>query len=156
MRTTRLAALAALLLPALSACKDAAPEKPQRPAVLIFTPKVPGSMLIDTTGTDEAEHLTLVVPVSGDSVAAYFRAVLGNWGWELVSDRDAGNAIDLYARRGPTGRSTLWIHIERQDTLSARYAMIATTPPGPVDSTAAVLPEPLPPPARGPRPAPQP
>jgi hypothetical protein len=147
MRPTRLIALAAPLLILLASCREAEPDRPQRPAVLIFTPKVPGSILLDTTGTDEAEHITLVVPVSGDSAAAYFRRALPDWGWEIEGDRSAGDAIDLYARKGPTGRSTLWIHIERQDSLSARYSMIATTPPGAIDSAAARLPEPAPVPA---------
>ena len=142
-------ALLALPILALAACKDDAPARSNRASVLIFTPKVPGSVVIDTTGTEDAERLTMIVPVSGDSVARYFRTVLGGWGWELMNDRSAGDAIDLYARKGPTGNSTLWIHIERQDTLSARYTMIANTPVSAGDTSVATSP-----PASAPAPGP--
>jgi hypothetical protein len=135
MRLMRWQALLALPIVLLAACGRDEPPRPPRAAVLLFTPKLPGSVVVDTGGTEEAERLTLVVPVSGDSVARYYRNLLGGAGWVLTNDRSSGGLIDLYARGGPVGTSTLWIHIERQDTVSARYTLIAVTPTTPLDST---------------------
>jgi len=145
MRQMHFGALLALPIMLLAACGKEAPEPPKRVDVLIVTPKVPNSILVDTTGTEDTERAIFVIPVSGDSVARYYRAILGNWGWELENDRSSGDLIDLVARKGPRGNSTLWIHIERQDTLSARYTLIAstpTTPPTAAPDSATAVPAP--------------
>jgi hypothetical protein len=127
-------AFLALSLVALAACDKEPPPKPRKAAVLMFTAKVPGSFVIDTSGTEEAEHLTMVAPVSGDSVANFYRTWLPRNHWILTNDRSAGEVIDLQARGGPVGSSTMWVHVERQDTLSARYTLIVSTPTSPLDS----------------------
>jgi len=119
-----LALLAALLV----ACgREPRQPPPYRPSVILFVPKVQGSLVIDTTGSVDAERLTMVVPVSSDSVAAFYHASLEPLGWRILSDRaDRSTGIrDLYASRGPAG-ATLWVHIEHQDSTSSRYTLIAT------------------------------
>ena len=96
---------------------------PQRAHVLVFVPKVPGSVVVDTTGTADAERITLVVPVGGDSVARFYRVELAKTKWQIPGDRTAGAITDLYAAKPDAGLS-LWIHIEYQDPRSARYTMI--------------------------------
>jgi hypothetical protein len=130
MRITSQQALLALTALALGACEKAPPPpppRPPRPAVLIFVPKVQRSIVVDTTGTEDAERVTLVVPVSGDSVAQFYRGRLPPLGWRIRNDRASGAVIDLYLEGGPVG-SSLWVHIERQDTASARYTLIANSP----------------------------
>lgn len=129
MRTDSRRALLALSFLALGACKKeaAAPPPPPRPAVLLFVPKLPRSLVVDTTGTPDAERATLVVPVSADSVARFYRNRLPALGWRIRNDRVALPVIDLYLEGGIVGGS-LWVHIESQDTASARYTLIATTP----------------------------
>jgi hypothetical protein len=98
--------------------------------VLAYVPKLRGSIVVDTSGTDEAERLTMVIPVSGDSVARFYRSVLPPIGWRIRSDVDDSALTDIYAEGPQGGRDgpTLWIHIEHQDTLSARYTLIASFP----------------------------
>jgi hypothetical protein len=129
MRPTRWSGLLALPILLLAACRDSAPPRAPRPSALLFTPKVPGSLVVDTSGTEDAERLVMVVPTSADSVARYLRATIGRAGWRLQNDRTDGPITDLYASDGPFATGSLWIHIEAQDSLSARYTMIATLRP---------------------------
>ena len=97
-------------------------------------PRVPGSIVVDTTGTEDAERLTMVVPVSGDSVGAFYRTALEARGWSIMGDRSEGDVLDLHAVKEPG--LAAWVHIERQDTASARYTVIATGPRGPAPDSA--------------------
>jgi len=135
MRTIRRQAFMAVLIVFVTACGgDAKAPRTPRASLLLVTPKPPGSMVIDTSGTAEAERLTLVAPMSGDAVADFYRWILPRSGWLLKSDRSAEGVIDLYADGGPLKTSSIWIHIERQDSLSARYTLIANTPRATLDS----------------------
>jgi hypothetical protein len=98
-----------------------------RPVVIALVPRIDRSLAVDTTGTEDTERLTMVAPVSGDSVRAFYRSQLPQRGWRIQSDRSAGNLVDMYARTTGTGGAavSLWIHIERQDSLSSRYTLIA-------------------------------
>ncbi len=131
-------AVLALPIVLLAACgRDEPPARARRPSALLFTPKIQGSLVVDTSGTEDTERLVMVAPVAGDSVAKFYRNSLARTNWQLSNDRSDGGVIDLQATGGPFGSSTLWIHIERQDSLSARYTLIATTPPMPAPDTAA-------------------
>ena len=110
--------------------KEAQAPARARTHVLTFVPKLHGSIVVDTSGTEETERLTMVIPVSGDSVARFYRAVLPPIGWRIRSDVHDSTLTDMYAEGPQGGRNgpTLWVHIEHQDTLSARYTLFATFP----------------------------
>ena len=137
---------------ALASCgRKGEPTHQRKTHVLTFVPKLRGSIVVDTTGTDQAERLTMVVPVSGDSVARYYRVTLPANGWRIKSDHTDSTLTDIYAE-GPQGGITgpsLWIHIEHQDTLSARYTLISTFPAAQRMADSASQ-HPAPPPAKRP------
>jgi len=130
MRYALIAALISVPGVLTSCGRKAEPAPLRKTHVLTFVPKLRGSIVVDTTGTDQAERLTMVVPVSGDSVARYYRVTLPAIGWRIKSDRTDSTLTDIYAEgpQGGTNGPSLWIHIEHQDTLSARYTLISSFP----------------------------
>jgi hypothetical protein len=131
MRTASRLVFLAAMLASLGACSKeeevVARLRRPRPTILQFLPPVDRSLVVDTSGTEDAEQITFVVSLSADSVARYYRALLPAANWRIVSDRASGPFIDIYAEGGMRPAS-LWVHIERQDTASTRYILIARGP----------------------------
>ncbi len=134
MRMTPCLVLAAAL--AAPACvggeEDAAPAPPAaaaaaapRAEVLDAVP-VPGredARLVDTTGAEDAERRTWLVPLGMDSVAAYYRAALPDRGWRVVGDRGDGARRDLHAvKDGPS----LWLQLRRTGPGETELTLIGT------------------------------
>ena len=126
MRPGKLAAL--LFLPAFAGCKKA--EKPraapatQRPHVLAGVPRLPGSAITDTTGSEDAERLTLVVQATYDSVLRFYRQQLPEAGWHVTSDVADTASASLLASRDSI---SLWVQVHRVGQLAAEYTLIAGT-----------------------------
>ncbi len=84
--------------------ENAAPTPP----VLAGVPLVPGSQIVENSGTSDAARLVVVVSLPTDSVAAFYRRELAKAGWRLVSDVPDSSGTDLLAQRdGPP----LWVQI---------------------------------------------
>ena len=101
------------------------------PPVLAGVPVIEGSQIVDTSGTQEAARVTLLVPMPSDSVAAFYRRWLAAEGWRIVSDVVDAGGVNLYAERsGPP----LWVHIrpgpQPNTTLYALIGAIGGPPAG--------------------------
>jgi hypothetical protein len=96
-----------------------------RAAILGGIPAAARSVLRDTSGTVDAEQWTYTAQWPFDSTAEFYRRMLPELGWQLMSDRSdrPGGTIDMYARKGT---HTVWVHIEKQAEETSRYTLIAT------------------------------
>lgn len=123
----RLGMLAALIaLTALAGCKKAeksraAPPTP-RPHVLAGVPRLDGSAITDTTGSEDAERLSLVVQATYDSVLQFYRRQLPEAGWRVTSDVADTAEASLLASRDSV---SLWVQVHRMGRLAAAYTLIA-------------------------------
>ena len=132
MRTTPFVAAAlAVLALAPAACKgrEAAPPPPPpaapRPRIIKDVPIAGVVEFGDTTGTPDAERLTMRVNLPGDSVIAFYRAQLPPLGWDVVGDHAdvQTGTLDLYAKKGA---QNLWVHVERKSPTSAEYTLLGS------------------------------
>jgi len=99
---------------AVAACargQDRSKKTVVRPNYLLDVPYIAQSILEDTTGTPEAQHMVLLSPKLMDSVATFYRRELASGGWQLIGDVGDTTHVTLYLERG--GRP-LWIQIEAQ------------------------------------------
>ena len=140
MRTpSYLAAVAALLTLGAVACKPKDDAPPPlvvlRPEILKDIPALPGAIVTDTAGSEDAERRSYSSRVAFDSVRNYYRTMLPAQGWAVFGDRGDSVELDLYTRKGAM---TLWVHIKRTGPLATEYTLIAnagpSTPGTPVDS----------------------
>jgi hypothetical protein len=116
-----------LLLAVATACKDAPraqlPAANHHPDVLRTITLVPGSIITDTTTTEEVEQRSYFVGASTDSVARHFRAALTAAGWRLLSDNTDSALVNLYLQKD--GHS-LWVHGNALPRIgSTGYSLIA-------------------------------
>ena len=76
------------VLAAVAACAKPEPKvaRPQRPNWLLDVPYLAQSVLEDTTGTPDAQHVVLLAPATLDSVARFYRHRLPPMGWRVMSD----------------------------------------------------------------------
>ena len=98
---------------ALVACRKSEPQaaQPQRPNWLLDVPYLANSILRDTTGTPDAQHVVLLAPAPLDSVARYYHHRLPLMGWRIVSDvADSIHASQYWVR----GSRPMWIQIDAQ------------------------------------------
>ena len=123
----------ALLAVASAACAQqehkAAPAA--RPNWLIDVPYIAQSILEDTTGTPDAQHIVILSPGPIDSVAAFYRTRLPPMGWQVVSDMSDSVRVNMYLQRRGL---PMWILMEAQGP-QTRVSFTATgrgTPPQPV------------------------
>ena len=132
MRTTPFVAAAlAVLALAPAACKgrEAAPPPPPpaapRPRIIKDVPIAGVVEFGDTTGTPDAERLTMRVNMPADSVVGFYRDTLPRIGWVMAGDHaDAATGTrDLYAKKGA---QNLWIHVERKTPTSAEYTLLGS------------------------------
>jgi len=130
--------LIATLAASAAACGEPAPKaRAQRPNYLFDVPYLAQSLLEDTTGTPEVQHVVLIAPAAIDSVARFYRHSMPAMGWRVVSDLGDTLRVSLYlTRRG----LPLWIQIDAQGPQS-RVAFTAAGPGPAADTT----------PRRGPR-----
>jgi len=134
-----LAAAAALLTLAATACKakDDAPPPPVmvRPMIIGDIPALPGAIVTDTTGTEDAERRSYLSQLPFDSIRNYYRTMLPARGWAVIGDRGDSVELDLYTRKGA---QTVWVHIRRMGLQATEYTVIAnggeSLPGTPVDS----------------------
>jgi len=133
------AVLAALL--ALTACTEArrgaetaadtTTVAPPRPEVLRFVPKPGLAVLMDTSGSLDAEQEVYRAAISADSVARWFRQRLPTDGWQVIGDVNDRGILNLHAVKD---RSRLWVRIRPLLETTSEYIMIGSMEP---DSTAA-------------------
>lgn len=126
MRKPPLAIFALVSITALAACrkepKSHAPPARPRPHVLAVVPRIPGSAITDTTGSEDAERLSLTVQYPYDSVLRFYRVMLPATGWHLTSDvADTAQASLLAVKDS----FSVWVHINRLGRLAADYTLIA-------------------------------
>ncbi len=117
---------AVLSLAALAACTRAdtasrAPAPP-RPAYLAGVPRIPASLLSDTTGTATVQHQVLVLQAPYDSVLAFYRRELPARGWAVMSDVADTALASLYLQRDSVA---LWVQIHRMGPRATEYALTA-------------------------------
>lgn len=134
-----LAAAAALLTLSAAACKPKDEVPPPlavlRPEILKDIPTLPGAIVTDTAGSEDAERRSYLSQLRFDSVQSYYRTMLPAQGWAVIGDRGDSVELDLYTRKGAL---TLWVHLKRLGTMATEYTLIAnagqSTPGTPVDS----------------------
>ena len=109
MRTR--AMLVALLATWSAACTR--PEKKAaqaaRPNWLAGVPNVGQSVVVDTAGTPDVQHVVLLSAKPLDSVAAFYRTRLPPDGWRVVSDMSDSVRVSLYLQRKGL---PLWVQID--------------------------------------------
>ncbi|MFI5280589.1 MAG: hypothetical protein ACHQU1_08845 [Gemmatimonadales bacterium] len=138
MQIRPFAALPLALALALASCRGREPApQPHAPraAILNGIPSAAQSVLRDTAGTADAEQWTYTTSLPFDTTASFYRAMLPELGWQVMSDRSDAPAgsIDLYAKKGT---QTLWLHLEKQTDALTQYTLIATA-----DTTSRAIPE---------------
>ena len=58
-----------------------------RPAILATVPRLDRSLVQDTTGSDDAEQLRMLVQLPFDSVLGFYRTRLPAEGWRITADQ---------------------------------------------------------------------
>ena len=112
--------LAVLLV---AACSE--PRK-QEASVLDVMPNIPvppASQIIGREGGEEAVKIRFRSAMDADSVASYYRGLLGQRPWRLVSDvKSPDGTITLYAEQdGPP----LWVSIRRASGSAGSFIDLA-------------------------------
>jgi hypothetical protein len=109
-----------LFLPAL-ACAGEQSEF-RRPLLLAGVPYLAQSVITDTTGSAEAQRLTMEVPQSFDSVLVFYRAKLPLNGWrDLRESGDSAGRL-IMARNDSV---SLWLTVRWLESRRTEYTMIA-------------------------------
>jgi len=133
---TRIPAVALGVLALVACAKKDGDEKVARtPPVLAGVPIVPGSQVVDSSGTSDAARLVVLVGQPVDSVSAFYRRELAKAGWRLVSDVPDSAGTDLLAQRdGPP----LWVQIRPGPSpQTTRYTIIGAVGKAPAPAGAA-------------------
>jgi hypothetical protein len=120
--------LVAVLAAAAAACSKPAPQvaRAPRPNYLIDVPYLAQSILQDTTGTPEAQHVVLLAPAPIDSVARFYRHRLPAMGWQILSDVGDTVRVSLYLVRSG---QPMWVQIDAQGPQSrVSYTATGGTP----------------------------
>ena len=113
-----------LLAAAAAACAKPEPRTARavRPNWLLDVPYIDQSIIEDTTGTPDAQHVVLLSPAPIDSAARFYRNRLPAMGWRLLSDVADTIHVSLYLERAG---QPMWIQIDAQGPRS-RIAFTAT------------------------------
>lgn len=120
--------LAVTLLVTAAACRverrpDAPPPpNPSRPDILSQFWLIPGSHVLDTTGSPEAQRKQLRVAMPIDTVRVVFRERMRADGWTLVSDVGDANQVAMHARKDS---SLVWLTMDRDGPMTTLYTVIA-------------------------------
>lgn len=99
----------------------ATPPTP-RARVLATVPELDRSLLIDTTGSDDAEQKTWRVLLPLDSVRMFYRRMLPNFGWRIVNDESDSTVVNLYMEKDSM---VLWIRAVPSGS-STNYTLIGS------------------------------
>jgi hypothetical protein len=99
-----------LLCAAVAACGDKAPKTASLHDALPYIPLPPQATFVDRSGGPDALQITVRSPAKADVITAYYRSVLHEGGWRLLSDaKDKEGATVLLAQKnGPP----LWIRVQ--------------------------------------------
>jgi hypothetical protein len=101
-----------LLLGLVLACgsESRAPKMPDFGAAFPNLPLPPEPELISQTGSADALQLTLHTPKEEDRIVEYYRYILSNGNWRLVSDiKNPDGSVVLYAEQsGPPLWARIW------------------------------------------------
>jgi hypothetical protein len=126
-----------LLAAAAAACTKSERKAAQavRPNWLFDVPYIAQSILEDTSGTPDAQHIVLLSPGPIDSVAAFYRTRLPPMGWRIMSDVGDSLHVSLFVERGSL---PMWIQIEAQGPQS-RISFTATGSSAPARARAPAL-----------------
>jgi hypothetical protein len=134
MRFPSIVLVAAAVL-AGAGCRDqnrSSQKTPEFGEVLPNVPLPPGASFVSKSGGNEAVLVVFRSPNDLDQVADYYRGVLTQGKWRLLSDtRDAIEGVKLYAEQdGPP----LWVTISRDGQTGGSRVSLAGARPDPVDS----------------------
>ena len=97
------------ILPAACARPEKKAAQAARPNWLAGVPYIPKSVLQDTTGAPDAQHVVILSPGPLDSVAAFYRTRLPPLGWRVVSDVGDSAQVILFLERNGL---PLWIQLD--------------------------------------------
>jgi hypothetical protein len=141
MQTNRFFALLTLSF-ALAACTadegqpapdgtQAVPVNASRAAFLRNVPDVPGSVLTDTTGAEDAQRASYLVRAPLDTVRAFYRRLLPALGWTLRSDQSDSTLVNLMLEKDT---ATIWIRATPSGGATA-YTIIGAYTTYPTDTS---------------------
>lgn len=110
------------MLLVLAGCSEPRKE-PKLSETLPNLPAPPNSDVISREGGEDALKIRFRSSLQPDQVAAYYREVLSNTPWRLVSDtREQDGGIALYAEQdGPP----IWVTIRKADGAEGTYVDLA-------------------------------
>lgn len=134
MRSTVIPAL--LLALCAAACEGGTPDQDQAPSprgrarVIHDIPVRPGAIIVDTTGTVEAERATYRTPEAFDTVTNYYKQLLPRLGYQILNQRGDSAILDLYSRKE---RRDLWMHFERRP-IGTEWTVLGSAAPVPDSS----------------------
>lgn len=138
----------ALVLPALllAGCKsekaqEAAPPPPALSQVLPNLPFPPDAQPLTTVSGADATQITLLSPHPPDSVAAYYRKLLGDPPFRLVNETTTGGVVSFFANQdGPP----IWVTVQPDGKVGAKVVIagaVQDKPKSPsIDTTGKKLP----------------
>ena len=131
-------ALPILLLAACNSKKgeEVAPPPPPLGQVLPVLPFPHGAQPVSTASGEDATQITLTTPQSPDTVANYYRKVLGETPFRLVNESSTGGVISFLADQdGPS----LWVTIRSDGKTGSQVtlagALVASAKKTVVDTT---------------------
>ncbi|MBI1722929.1 MAG: hypothetical protein HYR48_03350 [Gemmatimonadetes bacterium] len=102
------------------------PPPPPRARVLADVPSVNGSIVTDTSGSEDAERLSMMVQVSLDSIVRFYRQRLPELGWRI---QNAGGDTVQATLVAAKDSATLWVRVQRLGMGSAEYTLIGAVAP---------------------------
>ena len=145
MRTPLLVALALPVL-LVAGCKsdkaaEAALPPPPLSQVLPNLPFPPDAQPLTTVSGADATQITLVSPHPPDSVAAYYRKLLGDPPFRLVNETTTGGVVSFFANQdGPP----IWVTVQPDGKVGSKVTIAGAVQAKPktpsVDSTGKKLP----------------
>jgi len=137
MRARTLSLLAVAV--AAAACARGPKKAPvaQRPNWMFDVPYLAQSVLLDTTGTPDAQHIVINSPAPIDSVTSYYRHRLPPMGWVVLGDTHDSAQATLYLERSGM---PMWIQIQAQGPRSLVSFTAAGRSPGAAGAAGAPAP----------------
>jgi len=124
-----------VLVAGLAACRDSAPKTASLHDAMPFVPLPPEATFVQKTASPDAVQITVRSPSKADQVAAYYRRVLQQNGWRLVSDqKDRDGATVLFAeKKGPP----LWVRVQQAEDGNGSLIQLSGAVVAPRDSSRA-------------------
>lgn len=124
--------LACALLFACGSESARPPEQPDALSVFPNLPLPPGAQFVSRAGSADALQITLFSPNESASVLGYYRSVLSQGKWRLVSDvKKPDGTVLLYAEQdGPPIWVSVWPTTDKQGTMVQLAGAVVGTDSG--------------------------